>query len=199
MLSGFDCLLCAAGSGFTPGLAGTVILTLSVLLAVAIIAIRLLIVRSNHLHKELQEEKQARGELASFLSRFSSGIRGDEGFEGVMHTTALNVAEKIDADSLCIYEFRNEEFTGAGVSGNYPLVDNGRRLARRQVLLEALLKEKIIPGMGFPGCMLITKQPELIPDAAADPRFNKYAGPMPIGSVMAVPMLRDGQIGRAHV
>lgn len=175
---------------------GTLILTLLLLLAVAVFAIWLLKQRGERLQKDLDVEKQERGELASFLSRFASGIRGDEGFEGVMHTTALNVAEKIDALSVCIYEFRNEEFTGAGVSGDYPLIrsKSASQFSRKQHLLDALRREKIVPGMGFPGNMLITKQPELIPDAAADPRFNGYTQAGPVGSVMAVPLLRDAMV-----
>lgn len=195
-VSGFCGIFGSIGSGVSSGFTGTAVLTLLFLLAVAVIAIRLLMVRSEHLRKDLADEKQARSELASFLSRFSSGIRGDEGFEGVMHTTAANVAEKIDACSVCIYEFRNEEFTGAGVSGNYPLVHSRDPLifSKRQHLLESLRKETIIPGMGFPGNILITKQPEFIPDASADPRFNGYTQGAPLGSVLAIPMLRDGMV-----
>ena len=196
MTSGASAVLGVAGNLDLSGFSGTALLILLLFLVAAVIAIRLLFSRSERLRKELEEEKQARSELASFLSRFSTGIRGDEGFEGVMNTTALNVAEKIDAYSVCIYEFRNEEFTGAGVSGNYPLIHGAKpqTFATRQHLLESLSREKIIPGMGFPGNILITKQPELIPDASADPRFNGYTQAGPIGSVMAFPMLREGMV-----
>ena len=108
----------AAGVNFTPGISGTVILVLLLLLLISYIALRLLRLRAERLRRDLEEEKQARAELASFLSRFSTGLRGDRGFDAVMHTTAMNVAEKVDAESLCIYEFRNEELTGAGIFGN---------------------------------------------------------------------------------
>ena len=196
MTAGMCGVFCAAGAVSAPALTHVVIPLLLLLLVGAAVTLRVLSLRIAHLLRELKDEKQARGELASFLSRFASGLRGDEGFEGLMHTTALNIAEKIDAKSVCIYEFRNEEFTGAGVSGNYPLVhtDTPQGLARRQQLLEALLREKIVAGFGFPGSLLVSKQPELIPDASADPRFGSYASSEPIGSVMAVPMLRDGMV-----
>lgn len=186
----------AAGVNFTPGISGTVILVLLLLLLISYIALRLLRLRAERLRRELEEEKQARAELASFLSRFSTGLRGDRGFDAVMHTTAMNVAEKVDAESLCIYEFRNEELTGAGVFGNYPLIHRITKatFATRQHILEALLCEKIMPGVGFPGSLLISKSPELIDDASADPRFNGYTAGGPVGSVMAVPMVRDGMV-----
>ena len=196
MTAEFCGIICAAGAGSASRFVHVAIPLLLLLLVAAAAALRLLSHRSARLLKELKDEKQARGELASFLSRFASGLRGDEGFEGLMHTTALNVAEKIDAKSVCIYEFRNEEFIGAGVCGNYPLIhtDAPQLLTRRQQLLEVLLREKIVAGIGFPGSILVSKQPELIPDAAADPRFGGYADADAIGSVMAVPMLRDGMI-----
>jgi cobalamin biosynthesis protein CobD/CbiB len=90
-------MFCSTVPVLPAGFYGSTILTLLLLLCVAGIALRLLSRRAEGVRKELADEKQARSELASFLSRSSSGIRGDEGFEGVMHTTAVNVAEKIDA------------------------------------------------------------------------------------------------------
>ena len=60
----------AAGVNFTPGISGTVILVLLLLLLISYIALRLLRLRAERLRRELEEEKQARAELASFLSRF---------------------------------------------------------------------------------------------------------------------------------
>jgi len=195
MTAEFCGVICAAGAGPASRFVHVAIPLLLLLLVAAAAALRLMSRRTARLLKELKDEKQARGELASFLSRFASGLRGDEGFEGLMHTTALNVAEKIDAKSVCIYEFRNEEFTGAGVCGSYPLIHaTAPQLLTRRQLLEVLLREKIVAGFGFPGSILVSKQPELIPDAAADPRFGSYADAGSIGSVMAVPMLRDGMI-----
>ena len=189
-------MFCSTGPVLPAVLYGPVIVTLLLLLCAAGIALRLLSRRAESFRKELADEKQARSELASFLSRFSSGIRGDEGFEGVMHTTALNVAEKIDAESVCIYEFRNEEFIGAGVSGNYPLVQglDKHKLLTRQHLLESLRREKITPGVGFPGSLLTDKTPELIEDVASDARFHVFEESRSIDSVMAVPMLREGVV-----
>ncbi|MBR1952054.1 MAG: SpoIIE family protein phosphatase [Lentisphaeria bacterium] len=188
-------VLCASGV-LTSGFYSTVILTLLLLLCTAGVALHLLKHRAERLGRELEEEKQARNDLSGFLSRFSTRLRGDEGFEGVMHITAANVAEKIEAESVCIYEFRNDTFTGAGVHGNYPLIHGFRNtpLTTRQHLLEALYNEKIIAGVGFPGSLLVSKEPVLIPDAKSDPQFNRFADRQTLGSVMAVPMLQDGAV-----
>ena len=153
-------VLCVSGVVLTSGVYNTVILTLLLLLCIAGVALRLLKHRAERLGKELKEEKQARNDLSGFLSRFSTRLRGDEGFEGVMHITAANVAEKIDAESVCIYEFRNDVFTGAGVHGNYPLIHGFKNtpLTTRRHLLDALHNEKIVAGVGFPGCLLFSKE-----------------------------------------
>lgn len=189
-------VLCISGVVLTSGFYSTVILTLLLLLCIALIALRLLKNRAEKLAKELKDEQQARNDLSGFLLRFSTRLRGDEGFEGVMHITAANVAEKIDAESVCIYEFRNDTFTGAGVHGNYPLIHGFKNtpLTTRQHLLEALHNEKIVAGVGFPGSLLISKEPVLIPNAKSDPRFNRFSDSQTLGSVMAVPMLHDGAV-----
>lgn len=180
----------AAGSGIN----GAAIFTLLLLLGAAAVFIVLLVRRVDTLQKAFSDVQQSRSELASFLSRFSTGIRGDEGFDGVMHTAAQNIAEKINANSVCIYGYRDGKLIATGVSGTYPLVHGSSRLlfTRRVRLMEALHREKIVPGEGFLGKMLVHQQPRLVPDAGADADFSGYPDLGNAGSVMAVPMIRDG-------
>ena len=189
-------VLCISGVILTTGFYTTVILTLLLLLCVAGFLLRHFWCRAAKLGKELSDEKQARNDLSGFLSHFSTRLRGDEGFEGVMHITAANIAEKIDAESVCIYEFRNDVFTGAGIHGNYPLIHGFKNtpLTTRQHLIEALHNENIVAGVGFPGFLLVSKEPVLIPDAKSDLRFNRFSDRQALGSVMAVPLLQDGSV-----
>ncbi len=164
--------------------------------AAALIWVRRCSRRIRALRAELAESEARRMEIAGFLSRFSSGISGDEGMDGAMHSAARYVCEQTDAEAAAIYEMSGDELVCSGVSGNYLLLrgGGGKQSLRHHRLLEALRRERIPVGRGFLGGMIGTKTAELIPDGAADPRFADYPAADSLGSVMAAPLLRDGVI-----
>ncbi len=150
---------------------------------------RCLVLRSRY---DASEEK--RREITSFLARFSSGIQGEYGVEGAMHEAARHVAEQTDSESVAIYEYINDELVVTGVCGTFPLVHSTNKLifTRRHHLFDALRREKITPGEGFLGQIIVSHQGELVPDAAADERFSTYPDVDRFGSVMGIPLLHDG-------
>ncbi|MDR0932531.1 MAG: SpoIIE family protein phosphatase [Victivallales bacterium] len=169
-----------------------------VFLAVLILPLGLLATyyfrRSNALERALDRANERRREITKFLSRFSSGLQEEDGVEGAMHSAARHVAEQTDAESVAIYEVFGSELRIIGVFGNYPLIHSSNQLlfARHHHLFEALRREEIPLGKGFLGGLAITRESELIPDAAADSRFVEYPDFANFGSIMAIPLLREG-------
>ena len=78
--------------------------------------------RIRRLQSDLEKASAELRESTGFLTRFSNGIWQRDGVDGVMHAAALNVAEKVDAESVGIYELVDGKLHGVGVSGPYPLV-----------------------------------------------------------------------------
>ncbi len=135
-------------------------------------------------------------ELAGFLERFASGIRGDGGIEGALHVTAANVAEKVQAESVAIYSRCGNELVCVGVSGPYLLahVKDAKLFSDPVRLQEALHRERIVIGKGFLGVLADCGDSALLPDASIDPRLADYPQAMKFESLMAVPLLRDGSL-----
>ena len=152
--------------------------------------------RSKALSRKLDESNERRREITNFLMRFSTGLQGDEGVAGAMHAAARHVSEQTDAEAVAIYELADDELRAVGVCGTYPLIHSTNKLlfTRQHHLFEALRRERIAPGQGFLGGIILSRQPELVPDASADERFSEYPDNAHLGSVMAIPLLRDGMM-----
>ncbi len=153
------------------------------------------------LHTRLNDLDDEHHDLAGFLDRFTRGIRGENGVEGAMHATAADIAEKITAEAVCIYEAIGDELVAQGVYGPYLLVHtkNAETFTRAHRLFEALRRERIKSGEGFLGNLMRRSAPELIPDASQDKRFFEYPQCPKIGSVMALPLIRDGKLSGVAV
>ena len=156
------------------------------------------IVRLRHRLTDLNDEHR---DLAGFLARFANGMRGEDGLEGVMHATARDVAEKIGAESVCIYEVSGKELTAIGVSGPYLLVHtrNQEIFQDSHRLFEALKRERIVSGEGFLGEIMRREASELIFDASVDKRFFEYPQCLKMGSVMAVSLTRNDELSLVTV
>ena len=138
-------------------------------------------------------------ETTGFLIRFSSGIGQRDGMDGVMHAAALNVAEKLDAESVGIYEFVDGKLHGVGVSGPYPLVRGIDKpfLTPYEELLKAMRSEYWGEESGIFSKLLENRQREIIPDASVDIRFSDFANSNAIKSVMIAPLMVDGVLSGA--
>ena len=162
-------------------------LLLVVAIAVAVVSFR----RMSELRMDLTSAVLSRTEIANFLSRFSAGINCDDGVDGAMYSTARYLCEQIEATGVAIYGINGRVLVPLGVYGNYPLVK--KRPQRKQRLLDIMKEEEpIVPGVGFLGSVLESRQSELVPLAALDERFDMYPDNNKIGSIMAALMIRDG-------
>ena len=152
--------------------------------------------RTFSLRKALEESESRRREISNFLTRFSAGIKGEEGFFGAMNAAAIHIGEQTDSESVAIYIMDGSELRGVSVYGTYPLVHTSNKLVftRRRHLLETLRRETISPGTGFLGGIVISRLAEQVPCGAEDERFNSYPEFRNLGGIMAVPMLRDGAL-----
>ena len=176
-------------------MAWLIVILLAIVLSAIATAVRFFL-RNADLVRRLDAANERRREISNFLNRFSSGLQEEGGVEGAMHGAARHVAEQTDADAVAIYEFSGDELRATGVCGAYPLVHSSNQLiyTRHHHLFETLRREKIRSGRGFLGGIVASRQPELVPDASADPRFTEYPDATRLGSVMATPLLQDGML-----
>ncbi len=152
--------------------------------------------RTRELARALDRANERRREITNFLSRFSTGLQEEDGVQGAMHAAARHVAEQTDAESVAIYEISGNELRVSGVCGTYSLIHSSNQLlfSRHHHLFEALRREEIPIGRGFIGEIAASRQAELVPDASADPRFIEYPDFAHFGSIMAIPLLREGAL-----
>ncbi len=152
--------------------------------------------RMAELNRSLEWSNERRREITNFLNRFSTGLQQDEGVAGAMHAAARHVAEQTDAEAVAIYELTGDDLRVVGVCGTYPLIHSSNKLlfSRQHFLFETLRRERVSLGEGFIGAVAANRQPELVPDASADPRFAEYPEYTSLNSVMAIPLLRDGNL-----
>ena len=145
------------------------------------------------LRNYIADLKDEHHDLAGFLERFASGIRSEDGLDGVMNSTAADIAEKVHAQSLCIYAVAENELVCQGVFGPYLLVHsrNEKLFLDQHQLYEALRRERITPGSGFLGRVMLERKPILISDASLEDEFADYPQYLKMESIMAVPLLKD--------
>ena len=87
-----------------------------ILLVVTIVVISTMFYhQSNHmlkLQEKAAEAENKRQEISNFLTRFSAGIKGEEGFSGAMNAAAIHIGEQTDSESVAIYLMENSELRG---------------------------------------------------------------------------------------
>lgn len=150
--------------------------------------------RIRRLQSDLDRASAELRETTGFLSRFSNGIWQSDGVDGVMHAAALNVAERVDAESVGIYEMVDGELHGVGVCGPYPLVHGIDKpmLTPYEQLLSAMRREHWSADGGLFCKLMKDQQRELVNDASVDPRFSEFPNANALRSVMIVPLIADG-------
>ncbi|NOY75204.1 MAG: SpoIIE family protein phosphatase [Kiritimatiellaeota bacterium] len=147
------------------------------------------------LSKTLLELKHKHAEVSNFLTIFSKNLQTVEEIDDSMKLTAHYVADLIGARSLCVFIKDEEGFLRAsGVAGAFPPLNKSseRILTKPRYLLESLKKEKICFGDGFIGRIAQTGEAETIDDASQLPMFAN--SPIPIESIMGVPMVHEGKV-----
>ena len=159
---------------------------ISVLLVISVIAAVTFYRKVDELRMDLTGAQLSRTEISNFLSRFSTGINCDDGLDGALHSAACYVSEQLEAGSVAIYGITKGKLTVLGVCGDYPLSLSGSSQ------LDDLRSEVINSGEGFIGSVALSRHGELVALASVDERFAAYPAFSKIGSVMAVPMIKEG-------
>jgi len=169
----------------------TALVIISVLLVITIVIAVSFYRKAYELRTDLTGAVMSRTEISNFLSRFASGRNCEDGLDGALHSSACYVCEQVEAGSVAIYGLNDRKLTALGVCGEYPLF-SGKAGESRQKLLEDLRIEVITAGEGFLGKVAESRHGELVPLASVDERFTEYPSCSTLGSVMAVPMLKEG-------
>ena len=147
------------------------------------------------LKNRLVDALHKKAEVGNFLSLFSKNLKTVEEIEDSMRMTAHYVADLIGAKSLCIFILEDDGyFRASGIAGAFPPLQKShdRVLTKPRYLLEALRKEKIKMGDGIIGGVAQSREGILIEDADKDEVLGN--SPVLIETLMAAPMIREGQV-----
>ena len=167
---------------------------LAVMLVIMLITALSFYRKIKELKLNLHDENRGRSEINNFLSRFSSSINCDDGIDSVMHSMAENLRSQIEAGSVAIYGLENKKLVALGVAGEYPLTTADYIGLAHHQQLDKLRSQEITEGVGFIGAIARSHRGELIPLASIDERFSAYPTWKNLGSIIAVPMIKEGVI-----
>ena len=95
---------------------GLVVLLLIAALAVVYQRVKIVLLRS-----KLESAIHANAQTGSYLNMFSRGVRQTENKSEWMSVTAKYLADLIQADSVCVYLYRDGAFFPSGMTPHYPL------------------------------------------------------------------------------
>ena len=100
---------------------GLIVLLLVVGLIALYQRIRIALLRS-----KLESSIHANAQTASYLNMFSRGVRLTGNKSEWMSVTAKYLSDLIQADSVCVYLYRDGAFVPSGMTPHYPLQQIGR-------------------------------------------------------------------------
>ena len=148
------------------------------------------------LRERIKDVLHQKAEIGNFLSLFSHSLREIEKIENSMNTTARYIADLVEAESVCIYEVREDSLQATGVSGAYPLLMSASdyMMTKPRYLLEVLRNEKVVIGTGLIGRVGEDREPLLIEEAFNDPRLKDYPNSGNVDTMMVVPMVHDANL-----
>lgn len=153
---------------------------------------------SNHIIKKaLDDAVHKKSEIGNFLSIFSKNIKTVEEIEDSMNMTARYVADLVSASSLCIFILEEDDtLKASGISGAFPPLhkSNDYILTKPRYILESLRREKIKLGEGIIGEVAKNRESVFLKNASDDPRISSVESVVPIETLMAVPMIREGKV-----
>ncbi|HBC88084.1 MAG TPA: hypothetical protein DCZ94_14130 [Lentisphaeria bacterium] len=150
-----------------------------------------------NLRRLLDDTLHKKAEIGNFLSIFSKNLKTVEEIEDSMNMTARYVADLVGASSLCIFTLEEDGFLkAAGIAGAFPPLHKSTEyvLTKPRFILESLRREKIKVGDGIIGEIAQNRESLLLEDAAEDPRIAATGAVIPIETLMAVPMVKEGKL-----
>ncbi len=132
------------------------------------------------LRERIKDVLHQKAEIGNFLSLFSHSLRDIEKIDTSMNTTARYIADLVEAESVCIYEVKDNYLFATGISGAYPLIMKASdyMMTKPRYLLEALRQEKVVIGNGLIGRVGEIREPLLIEDTFEDKRLEDYPNAM---------------------
>ncbi len=145
----------------------------------------------------LDDTLHKKAEIGNFLSIFSKNLKTVEEIEDSMNMTARYVADLVGASSLCIFTLEDDGYLkAAGIAGAFPPLHKSTEyvLTKPRFILESLRREKIRVGDGLIGEIARTRESLLIEEASEDPRVIATGSVIPIETLMAVPMVKEGKL-----
>ena len=149
------------------------------------------------LRRTLDDTLHKKAEIGNFLSIFSKNLKSVEEIEDSMNMTARYVADLVGASSLCIFTLEEDGFLkAAGIAGAFPPLHKSTEyiLTKPRFILESLRREKIKIGDGIIGEIAQSRESLLIEDASTDSRIVATGSVIPIETLMAVPMVKEGKL-----
>ena len=174
----------------------TMIIILSLAFCVLIGFILLLSHRNYALVGKVKDLMHQKAEISNFLSLFSHNLHALQDIDNSMNMTARYVADLIECQSLCIYELRDGYLRASGLSGSFPLLHQSSQyiLTKPKYIQEALKRDRIKIGEGLIGQTAERREYIFIGDAASDMRLSGTSTLIPIKTLMAIPMIREGKV-----
>ncbi len=157
-------------------------------------------VRLALLRRKLGDAYHKQAETARFMDLFSRNLSASEGGSSEwMNITARYIGDLVEAQAVCIFGFENGKLHAVGVYGAFPSFTNSTIsdyvLTKSKYLLDVLKKEYIPVGQGFIGEIAEKREDVYLQSPGEDPRIAETArGPVPIRTLMAVPLIRDGRV-----
>lgn len=152
----------------------------------------------NHIiRKALDDSIHKKSEIGNFLSIFSKSIKTVEEIEDAMNMTARYVADLVGANSLCIFILEDDDtLKASGISGAFPPLHKSSDyiLTKPRYILESLRREKIKLGEGLIGEVAKNRESLYLQNASDDPRISAVESAVPIDTLMAVTMLKEGKV-----
>lgn len=145
---------------------------------------------------KLNDALHKKAEISNFLSLFSRNLRALDEVEESMNMTAQYVADLVEAQSIGIFQAREGYLTVEGVSGAFPpmTASSDYVLTKPRYVLESVKRQKIKIGEGVVGEVARGREPLFLERAEDDPRISEYDSVVPIETLMASPMIHEGNL-----
>lgn len=158
--------------------------------------IRFLKRRTRGLMERLNDALHKKAEIGNFISLFSQNLKNLDEIDDSMNMTARYVADLVGAQSLCIFKLEDDYLRAEGISGAFPPMFNSQSyvLTKPRYILESLKRHKIKIGEGIIGEVAGSREPIFLENASDDPRTFETESIVPIETLMAVPMIYEGNV-----
>ena len=144
------------------------------------------------LRSKLESAIHTNAQTSSYLNMFSRGVRQTENKSEWMRVTAKYLSDLIQADSVCVYLYRDGAFVPSGMTPHYPL-QLSKPLVCKLNDAEAVEKLKTAVPQDLAGLILATvlKHESLLISDPHHPLLTKITHTETVKTFIAVPMIYE--------